>query len=110
MTAKVEVTYINTHKQFTPRVRDAVALQNKLNDGLYSVTQKQRADRLLKRLQRVMNAEGYINLRERFIAVKLQACLDKMTGRRMEQLIAEVHKHNAEMVFTATNGIILRLR
>jgi hypothetical protein len=33
-----------------------------------------------------------------------------MTGRRMEQLIAEVHKHNAEMVFTATNGIILRLR
>jgi hypothetical protein len=110
MSAKVEITYINTHNQFTPTVRDAVALQNKLNDRLYSVTQKQRADRLLKRLQRVMNAEGYINLRERFIAVKLQACLDKMTSRRMEQLIAEVHKHNAEMVFTATNGIILRLR
>jgi hypothetical protein len=110
MTARVEITYLNTHNMFTPTVRDDVALQNKVNDKLYSAAEKQRAEKLLKRMKRVMNTEGYINLRNKFIAVKLQGCLQKLTARRMEKLIAEVHKHNAQLVFTATDGIILRLR
>ena len=108
--AKVEITHINTNSQHAYTVEQDTVAQNKANQSLYSPAQQKAADKLARRLARTFNVESYVNLRERFIAVKLQSALSKMTARRFEALVAEVHKNNAELVFTATDGIILRLR
>lgn len=110
MSEKVQALYINTHNQHAFTVSEQVEFQNMFNATLYSAADKKRADVLKNKLSRLFNCDSYVNYRGSFIAVKVQEGLAKMTARRMEQLIEQVKRNNAELVFTATNGIILRLR
>jgi hypothetical protein len=84
--------------------------QSARNKHLHSAATHALARKLQRELSAQLNSEGYVNVRKRFIAVKIRACLYKVTAPILKQLFALASKHNAELVFTDTNSLILRLR
>ena len=106
----VAVQFIATqHSVAAWAAREDAKQYSARNMHLHSAAQHALAHKLQRELCKQLNAEGYVNVRKRFIAVKLCNCLYKVTAPILKQLFALANKHNAQLVFTNTNSIIIRL-
>jgi hypothetical protein len=91
-------------------VQACVNVQNAVNAQLYSNKQKSTAKMLQQALSTMLNSNAYVNLRKRFIAIKVSNCLYKLNTKKLQTIFTLCKQHNAQFVLTKTNSIILRLK
>ncbi len=91
-------------------VQACVNVQNALNAQLYTAQQKRTATALQQALSAMLNSTAYVNMRKRFIAVKVSNCLYKLNTVKLNTIFTLCKQHNAQFVLTKTNSIIIRLK
>jgi hypothetical protein len=91
-------------------VQECVSVQNAINARLYTAQQKSIAHALQQALSIMLSSNAYVNLRKRFIAIKVSNCLYKLNTKKLQTIFALCKQHNAQFVLTKTNSIILRLK
>jgi hypothetical protein len=108
---KHKAKYINTHAQHAHIVKDDVAVQNAVNEQLYTAQQLKRAGTLKNKLTRLLKTTAYINLRSRFIAVKIDNAVPALADKaNMQAMLTLAQQNKAELVLTSRSALILRLR
>lgn len=105
------VTVINTnYSKQAYAVKHCVAAQNAANAHLYTTAQQQTAQALQAQAASILGARSYVNLRKNFIAVKfVRAAHLLRNATKLKQLQAACRLHNAKLVCTTTNAVVLRL-
>jgi hypothetical protein len=105
---KHNIKVLNTHTQHAHIVREEVAVQNAVNAQHYTKQQLAQATQLKNKLTKLLNTTAYVNLRKRFIAIKLNNVTHKLTNANMQALF-NITTHKVSLVFTTQRALIVRL-